>query len=249
MPLQVFTLRERPELRSVIFAADFFSIWPEYMLHDPVASLYFSAPLLDQYLDYILIGVDGKDAVARGFSVPFAFNIPGREELPEGGWDDVIRWAHEDLNLHRQPTAVSALEISLLAQARSQGNSRRMLEAMKANTGARGFADLYAPVRPSQKHLQPFTPMKDYLRPERADGLPSDAWLRTHVRVGGRIVKIAPHAMTIVGTVAQWSKWTGMTFETSGVVAVAGALSPVHICLEQDYGVYIEPGVWVHHAL
>jgi hypothetical protein len=117
MPLQVFTLRERPELRSVIFAADFFSMWPKYMLHDPVASLYFSAPLLDQYLDYVLIGVDGGDVVARGFSVPFAFNIPGREELPEGGWDDVIRWAHEDLNLHRQPTAVSALEISLLAQA------------------------------------------------------------------------------------------------------------------------------------
>ena len=91
--------------------------------------------------------------------------------------------------------------------------------------------------------------MKDYLGAERADGLPSDAWLRTHVRVGGRIVKIAPYAMTIVGTVAQWSKWTGKTFETSGVVAVAGALSPIHICLEQDYGVYIEPGVWVHHAL
>jgi len=76
--------------------------------------------------------------------------------------DDVIRWAHEDLNLHRQPTAVSALEISLLAQARSQGNSRRMLEGMKANTRLRGFADLYAPVRPSQKHLQPFKSMKDY---------------------------------------------------------------------------------------
>jgi hypothetical protein len=162
MQLQVFTLRERPELRSVIFAADFVSIWPECMLHDRVASLYFSAPLLDQYLDYVLIGVDGSDVVARGFSVPFAFNIPGREELPDGGWDDVIRWAHEDLNLHRQPTAVSALEISLLAQARSQGNSRRMLEGMKANTRLRGFADLYAPVRPSQKHLQPFKSMKDY---------------------------------------------------------------------------------------
>jgi hypothetical protein len=83
MPLQVFTLRERPELRSVIFSADFFSIWPEYIRS---LSLYFSAPLLEQYLDYILIGVDGGDVVARGFSVPFAFNIPGREQLPEGGW-------------------------------------------------------------------------------------------------------------------------------------------------------------------
>ena len=249
MTLRVFTLRERPELRPVIFAANFSSIWPECMLHDPVASLYFDAPFLDRYLDYILIGVEGDDVVARGFSVPFAFNVPGREELPDGGWDDVIRWAHQDLNLQRRPTAVSALEINLLPQARSRGHSRRMIEAMKANTRAHGFTDLFAPVRPNEKHLQPFTPIKEYLARLRADGLPQDAWLRTHVRVGGRIVKIAPYAMTIVGSVAQWSKWTKMTFETSGAVPVAGALSPVHICLEQDYGVYVEPNVWVHHAV
>jgi hypothetical protein len=248
MPLQVFTLRERPELRPVIFSANF-DLYPEYMLHDPVARLYFSAPFLDRYLDFVLVGIDGDEVVARGLSVPFAFNISDRAELPDGGWDEVIRWAHEDLHFDRKPTAVSALEINLLPQARSQGNSRLMLEAMKANTRTRGFADLFAPVRPNQKHLQPFTPMRDYVNEVRADGLPHDPWLRTHVRVGGRIVKIAPYAMTIVGTVAQWSEWTGMTFEKSGVTPIAEALSPIYICLEQNYGVYVEPNVWVHHAL
>jgi len=251
MPLRVFTLRERPELRPAILSESFgASIWPEYMLQDPVARLYFSPPFLDRYLDFVLIGVDGGDElVARGFSVPFAFNFPDREELPDGGWDEVIRWAHEDLQIDRKPTAVSALEISLLPQARGQGNSRLMLEAMKANTRARGFADLFAPVRPSHKHLKPFISMRDYLDEVRADGLPHDPWLRTHVRVGGRIVKVAPYSMTVVGTVAQWSKWAGMTFENSGLVAVAGALSPIHVCLEQNYGVYVEPNVWVHHAV
>jgi hypothetical protein len=57
-----------------------------YMLHDPVASLYFSDPLLDQYLDYILIGVEGDDVVARGFSVPFALIFLGARNSPtEGG--------------------------------------------------------------------------------------------------------------------------------------------------------------------
>ena len=151
MTLRVFTLRERPELRPVIFGNFGPSIWPEYMLHDPVASLYFSEPYLDQYLDYILIGVEGDAVVARGFSVPFAFNVPGREELPDGGWDEVIRWAHEDVSVHRQPTAVSALGIELLPEGRSQGNSRRMIEAMKANARVRGFADLFAPVRPNRE--------------------------------------------------------------------------------------------------
>src|SRR5262249_7366788 len=101
----------------------------------------------------------------------------------------------------------------------------------------------------NQKHIEPFTPMSEYLAKVRADGLPNDPWLRTHIRVGGQIKKIAPYAMTIVGSVAQWSKWTGMTFEKSGAGQVAGALSFIHICLEQDYGVYVEPNVWVHHAL
>jgi GNAT superfamily N-acetyltransferase len=250
MPLQVFTLRERPELRPAVFSADFLPpFWPEYLLHSAAARLYFPPPFLDQYLDFALVGLDGDKVVARAFSVPFAFNIPSRTELPDGGWDEVIQWAHEDLHNDRRPTAVSALEISLLPQARGRGNSRLMIDAMKANARARGFADLFAPVRPSQKHMQPLTPIRNYVDEPRADGLPRDAWLRSHVRVGGRIVKIAPYAMTIVGTVGQWSQWTGMTFENSGDVEVAGALSPVRICLEQDYGVYVEPGVWVHHGL
>ena len=68
--------------------------------------------------------------VARAFGVPFAFPTPDRTELPDGGWDAVILWAHEDANIGRKPTAVSALEISLLPQARGQGNSRFTIEAM-----------------------------------------------------------------------------------------------------------------------
>jgi hypothetical protein len=55
--------------------------------------------------------------------------------------------------------------------------------------------------------------------------------------------------MTIVGTVAEWSRWTGTTFERSGAIVVAGALAPVTVSLEHDHAVYIEPNVWVHHPL
>jgi hypothetical protein len=42
MPLQVFTLRERPELRPAVFSAAFQPpLWPEYLLHDAAARLYF----------------------------------------------------------------------------------------------------------------------------------------------------------------------------------------------------------------
>jgi hypothetical protein len=55
--------------------------------------------------------------------------------------------------------------------------------------------------------------------------------------------------MTIVGTLAEWSLWTGMPFDRSGELMVAGALSPVMVSLEQDCVVYIEPNVWVQHPV
>jgi len=250
MSLQIVTLRERPDLRAAIFADEIqLPAFPEFMRHDPVADLYYAPGALDRYLDFVLIGLDGGKVVARAFSVPFAFGIAGRAKLPDAGWDAVIRWAHEDSLLGRKPNAVSALEISLVPQVRGAGHSRTMLEAMKANARAHGFADLYAPVRPNEKHLQPLVPMSAYAQQMRADGLPADPWLRTHVRIGGRIVKVAPCSMTIVGTVAEWSRWTGMSFDRSGQHAVEGALTPVTISLEHDHGTYVEPNVWVQHRL
>ena len=86
MALEIFTLRERPDLRPLIFS-DLESVWPEFMRHDAAAHLYFAPSMLDRYLDYAFAGVAGGKVVARAFSVPFAFNIDGRAELPDGGWD------------------------------------------------------------------------------------------------------------------------------------------------------------------
>src|ERR1051325_8353924 len=148
MSLQTVTLRDRPDLRAAIFAdAMQLSLWPEFMRHDPIADLYFADAALDRYLDFVLAGLDGDEVVARAFSVPFCFGIEGRTELPDAGWDAVIRWAHEDHLAARAPNGVSALEISLLPRLRGAGYSRTMLAAMKANARARNFTDLYVPLR------------------------------------------------------------------------------------------------------
>jgi hypothetical protein len=118
MGLEIFTLRERPDLRPLVFAAELQSVWPEFMQHSAAARLYFAPWTFDRYLDYAFAGVvDGK-VVARAFSVPFAFNTEGRTELPDGGWDQVIRWAHDDGMTGRAPNALSALEISMCCPKR-----------------------------------------------------------------------------------------------------------------------------------
>jgi hypothetical protein len=60
-------------------------------------------------------------------------------------------------------------------------------------------------------------------------------------RAGAQIVKVAPRSMVIAGTIAEWSRWTGLGFTASGAAIVPGTLSPIHVSLEQDHAVYVEP--------
>ncbi|MEO7235617.1 MAG: N-acetyltransferase, partial [Lapillicoccus sp.] len=127
--------------------------------------------------------------------------------------------------------------------------SRLMLEAMGARAVGAGLLDLFGPVRPTGKHEVPHVPMADYALATRHDGLPADPWLRVHVRMGGRIVTVAPSSMVIPGTLREWREWTGLPFDRSGDLVVPFACNPVHVSVEQEHAVYVEPNVWVHHDL
>jgi hypothetical protein len=113
----------------------------------------------------------------------------------------------------------------------------------------RGLKSLIAPVRPNEKPAYPLTPIERYIDWTRDDGLPFDAWLRVHARLGAEILKICPRSMTISGTVEQWETWTGMAFPESGDYIVPGALTPVRIDRERNEGRYVEPNVWMRHAI
>src|SRR5256885_801617 len=74
--------------------------------------------------------------------------------------------------------------------------------AWRAAPAPRGFDARSAPVGPNEKHRGPELPMDDYVRRLRPDGLPADAWIRAHVRVGGTVVKVCPVSMTFGGSLA-----------------------------------------------
>ena len=252
--LIVATFAERPDLLAKVFEPEIQSAVPEFMRHDPTGALYYGDSQLGRYLDYGLVAVDPAEPdrpVARAFSVPFAFPdaARGRQMLPDGGWDQVILWAHRDQLAGVRPTAVSALEIMVAPRLHGRGISRVMLAALRDNARRLGFSDLYGPLRPTDKHREPLTPFAEYVARRREDGLPYDSWVRTHLRLGARIVKVAPCSMVIAGTLAEWRQRTGLPFAESGPTIVPGALSPVHVSLEQDHAVYVEPNLWVRHPL
>jgi GNAT superfamily N-acetyltransferase len=243
----VTTMAERPHLRPLLGAPQWDGAWPEFMNYDPWAGLYYDDTT--RWAKHVLIATDGDDVVAKGYSIPFAFPTERRTELPADGWDAVIRWGRQDFDLGVTPTCASALEITIMPSHRGTGLSRVMVETMCRTVGELGYPDLYAPVRPTAKSTQPELPMREYIEQRRPDGLPTDPWLRVHERVGGQILGVCPTAMTITGTLEQWREWTGLPFDRSGDVLVPHALVPVHVDVENDHAVYVEPNVWVRHRL
>lgn len=243
--MRIVRLHDHPELASGF--SDLTSLWPEFMLADPIADLYYSR--LERWADHVLLAVDeGTRVVGCALGVPFHLGADvGRPRLPRSGWDGVIRWSWLDDLAGREPTHLSALEVTVAPEARGSGLAAELIGALGDTAHHAGGLDFVAPVRPSRKHLEPATPMAAYAARTREDGLPADPWLRLHVRLGGRILEVCPTSMTIAGTLDQWRDWTGLAFDHSGQVEVPGALTPVHADQDHDYAVYVEPNVWVHH--
>jgi hypothetical protein len=221
--------------------------WPEFMLHDPIANENWHE-LFDLFIEYqfALLDTDTGRMAAMANSLPFYWDQP-LEELPEGGWDWVFLKAIEDHRQGTQPNIQSAIQINIHPDYRSQRLSSRMVRAMRAIGQSKGFKYLVAPVRPTEKSKYPLISIDDYIQWTNKEGLPFDAWLRVHVRVGARVIKPCHQAMTIPGTRADWEEWTGMKFPQSGKYVVTGALNPIEIDVEKDEGVYIEPNVWIVH--
>lgn len=223
--------------------------WPEFMLQDPVANENWHE-LFDHFNDYqfALLDTESNRMAAMANSLPFYWD-QRLDDLPEAGWDWVFLKAVEDHRNAVAPNIQSAIQINIHPDYQNQGLSARMVQAMVHIGRSKGFKHLVAPVRPNQKSTYPLTSIDDYITWNTDEGLPFDAWLRVHVRLGGRIIKPCHEAMTIPGTRAEWESWTGLKFPQSGEYVVPGALNPIEISVEKDKGIYVEPNVWMVHDL
>ena len=242
----ITTYAERPEYIPRVY--DMEDAWPELMSHDAVANALLWQ-VVPAFPELCAVATVDQTPVARARAIPFRLHSEDREVLPDGGWDRVLVWGMDDRIEGVRPDTVSALEVAVDPAYHGQGLSGRMLETMRDAARARGFSELVAPIRPTEKHREPHVPLAEYAARTREDGLPVDAWMRTHVRMGATIDRVAPASMVIAGSLDSWRSWTGLPFDRSGQVVVPFALVPVVCDVENDYAVYVEPNLWLRHAL
>ncbi|TWE10287.1 N-acetyltransferase [Rudaeicoccus suwonensis] len=243
--MRFVTLAERPDLVPAMWQMG--NNWPTFMQQDRVGRDAFGQ-LPAVFPEWQQLLLDDDRIVGRVNAIPFSW-VGTDDDLPDDGWAGVIQRGFAARREGVPPTAISLLEARLVPALLGAGHARTMLEEMGSRVIAAGMRDLFGPVRPTGKHREPHRAMDDYARATRADGLPVDPWLRSHVRMGGRIVKVAPTSMAIAGSLSEWRDWTGLAFDASGPTVVPFACNPIHVDLEQDHAVYVEPNVWVHHDL
>ncbi|MBA4862966.1 hypothetical protein H1V43_16515 [Streptomyces sp. PSKA54] len=244
MDLTTAVFNDRPDLHEQ--ADEVFSAgWPEFIFHDPVADRHMGR-VREWFGELSLLLVDGANRIAAG-----GWGVPVRwdgtlDDLPAGYDDALVR----SVRLHEEAGEANTLVIAA-AQVRKdlqgRGLAAEVLRALASAGERAGLAHVIAPVRPASKARYVLTPMAQFMTWQRADGTPFDPWLRTHHRMGARLLCPAERSMVMTGSVAQWEEWAGFELPVSGTYVVPGALVPVHIDRAADRGELVEPNVWVRH--
>lgn len=243
MPLDVVTAALRPDLEEEAGSA-FRERWPEFVFHDPVPPTCM-ARVHDYFDSFDVLILDEGRVAAGGWGVLLAWD-GSVGALPEG-YDAALLQSVADHEAGRRPTALSFMAAAVHPDHDRQGLATTALEALAERARQAGIEHVLAPIRPTWKHRYPLVSMAEYATWVRDDGLSIDPWIRTHQRMGARILAPAPSSMVVPGTVAEWERWADMVFPVTGDYVVPEALNLLRVDRENDTAVYREENLWVQH--
>lgn len=234
----------RPDLDEEAAAA-FRQRWPEFIFHDPIPPQYMSR-VHDYFPEYDILLLDDGRVVAGGWGVPFAYN-GDVTDLPEG-YDAALARAVEDHEARRDTSAFSFMAATVHPDYDKRGLAQQALTRLAGRAKAAGIDHVFAPIRPTWKSRYPTIPMSRYATWTREDGLSIDPWIRTHQRMGARIIGPAPNSMVIPGTVKEWETWANMPFPDTGEYVIPGALGLLHVDRDNNVAIYREENLWMDHS-
>lgn len=234
-------IRARPaDQTSWLFAGE----WPQFIFHDRETERHIGR-VRELFSELELVLCDGDEIVAAGWGVPLRWNGEV-DDLPTG-YNGSLARALDAHDTHEEPDTLAILAAQVHPDRQREGLAGQLLRAFGTLADRAGWPRVICPVRPTLKSRYPLTPIERYMEWTRPDDAPLDPWLRTHWRLGARVLAPAPRSQVITGTVDEWQAWTGMVFPDSGEYVIPDGLSTLRIDRDTDRGVYVEPNVWVQH--
>lgn len=213
--------------------------------------------------------------MARRGQQPTAETSPLTEDQKK---DEQIAWSPE------MPNALSGLLVNVSEKCRGAAIADALLVNFKSLARQHKLDAVVVPIRPTMKHKFPQTSFEDYYTwtqgkphqsgftwsfdgaPPRTQSLPFDPWLRKHVLMGARVVKLATKSFTIEATAEKWQEWLGdkvalnVSVDKNGEKHLDGELLDGFV-VDDDFsvplqwdpvrslGCYTETDMWVLHPL
>lgn len=235
---------DRPDLEAQVPEL-FAEHWPEFIFHDPGVKP-FRERRAEYFadLDFWALDADGR-LVGACYGVPIVWDGTV-EDLPAGYTDSLARSvAGHEAGL--TPDTLVVMGAMVRTDEQGRGWAGAVLTALREAGVTRGLSRVIAPVRPTTKSRYPLTPIAQFATWTRPDGMPLDPWMRTHARLGARVIASAPRSQTMTGSVADWEEWTGLALPASGDYVIPDGLDLLHVDRDADLGTYHDPNVWMRH--
>jgi len=179
-------------------------------------------------------------------SVPVCW--PGQPANLPGGYDDVLVTS-TDANFKPRTNAVCLLAIAVANHVRGRHVPTALMQELKRRAAQSGDMAVIAPLRPTKKCLHPGVAMTEYISWKNENGEAFDPWLRTHIGLGAKVLGVAEKSITITQPLSRWRQIGEISVLGISSWIVPGALSPIIVDPEQQYGTYVEPNIWVCHWL
>ena len=190
-----------------------------------------------------LVAVDNNDQVVANIDA-FGFDWDGDPQtLPEEGWRDAIIQALD--GFATQPAWACAHGASILPEARVGSLAADLLIRLRDEALSLGYQGLVAPVRPTLRAKMPQLTIEEYSKMRLPDGRHFDPWVRTHEKVGGKIIGVSDRSMYWWGTREEWEEWTKMRLPDNGRVLIDGSTG--WLTLEDGFGNLVEDSIWLMH--
>ena len=225
--------------------------WPAFMMGTSVNAEYWDRLYQPPFSQYQFIAIHQDNGQEKVIGLINAVALPWQgslDQLPEEGWDRIFTMAMESDDQKQPCQLISALSVTVDQNYRGKNIPQQLILALKEYAEQQGYLGVVVPVRPTLKHLYPLQKFEDYITWVNDQLEPFDPWIRTHWRLGAKIIKIAPKSMTIVHSVAGWHEWTGLQFPQNGYYVIPFGLVPLKIDIIRDIGCYVEPNVWMFHS-
>jgi GNAT superfamily N-acetyltransferase len=164
---------------------------------------------------------------------------PGRAELPSG-YDSVLVGAAA---AERSLPCLCLLSVSVAPNHRRQGVAQLLIRSALRRASREGGV-VIIPLRPTGKADHPLIPIERYAECVDEWGRARDPWIRTHLRLGARVLGFAPRSLVVRAPLDRWRECPGFIWIAQDRFLVDGALNPIRL-VEPQVAEYAEPNVWI----